>query len=265
MAKSKYSNEEIANVIKSGRYRDIVEHRKNLIVQLKERNQLGEIYSPVTTSNSETGETFFESELLNVSHHHNPDVDIALKLVHRRKKTLKKFLSRIKHAFRIAKKLYHLTVTFTKKAQLMLGMSQMRQELYSFLKSFGEDVIFFGTVGIGKDGGIHFHIVIDRKVDKKAWKHSSYLGIREILNDKVQIVKMAKYLTKNHLYSRVDPSIKSRVIFKRSNKSPLIWGNTNNTENTTKQSKTIPFYTINNAISSINKSKQYPIYMDNVL
>lgn len=262
MAKSGYSNEEIAQVISSGRYKEIVGHRNNLIVQLKNREDDQVNNAPLTSISPETGEVFFESELLNTSKHLYRDVDMALKLVQRRKKALKNFNKRFKSAFKIAKKLYHLTLPFALNFKVALSIKKMRQEVYSFLKSFGDDVLFFGTIGVGKGGGIHFHIIIDRKIDKKAWKYSSYVGQREVLNEKVQIIKMAKYLTKNHLYSRVDPSITSRVIFSRSKKSPLIWGNTYNTENTVNQPKTIPFYNIQHWINNINSNKQHPIYHD---
>jgi hypothetical protein len=258
MAKSKYSKEDWAIALKDGLFKRINSIRKDLVGQL-----IQGIENPITVD-GKTGEAFTPQDLIWRSNHSDESIDLALKILNSRNKKIQYYKRKINEAFSKGHKVYHLTLPFYENEENKLSLLEKHMALKSLIENLGKDLLITGTIGVGEEnGGIHYHLIVSGQINKRLWIYSSFVGLREVFNNPSDISAISIYLANNFIYAKTNPHIGVRTIYRR--KYPLKERHTNNQELSEINQKPIVLYNMNNAITSINKSKQYPIYMDNVL
>jgi hypothetical protein len=257
MAKSKYTKEEYAEVIDSGRLNEIKKH----IGVLQKALQEGET-DPVSV-NELTGECFTALELLTLYTHPVKEVDVCLKLIRHESKKTSYYKKNIKNWFDKKGNLFFVTLNTNNELTSMKSEDMIKGEVYRYLDTYKINFLV-GTMGIGEiNKRLHFHIVVDKEVDLKKWPYGKYGKIEEVKKNSWDVRKLSCYLSKNFIESKSDTSIVNRSFYLRD--KTLLLCNTYPPITSKFIKKQAISYNVNNAISSINKSKSYPIYMDNVL
>jgi hypothetical protein len=172
-----------------------------------------------------------------------------------------------------------ITLTFTDEVLRETTYEQRRLAVREFLYSHG--VEFVGTVDYGSGRKYmsfsnelrkatwreHYHVLVSNFIDVSSWPLGEQTHIKKTGISDNDIGRISQYISEASVLAIAHTEKNTRLIYSRKI-NPLIRVHIS-TQNSNILAKTYikntTFYTINNAIFSINKSKTYPIYMDNVL
>ena len=273
MARSKYDCEFKKSVVESGEYKKHKKLRKAGWELIK----LG--YVDPLILDEETGAMYYYSELSSRPNHQDSIRDCAARLLNSKKRKASHVRKIFKTFINKNKESHWITLTFTDEVLRETTYEQRRLAVREFL--YAQGVEFIGTVDYGSGRKYvsfskelrratwreHYHVLVSGFVDVSLWTLGEQTHIIKTGVDGDDIGRISQYISEASILAISHTSENVRLIYSRSinplirvHISPLSVNDFDEND-----IKTIPFYNMNNAISSINKSKYYPIYMDNVL
>jgi hypothetical protein len=273
MAKSKYDYDYKKYVIESGEYKKHKQLKKDAWKLLDGNNP-----NPIVTD-EDTGTIYYYSDLFSNPYHHDKLRDCAARLINSKKRKVNLVRNKFRSFIESNKQTHWITLTFTNQVLKDTTYLQRRKAVREFLYSHG--LQFIGTVDFGCGRKYvsfskelrqatwreHYHILVSSFIDVSLWTLGEQTHITKTGIADDDIGRISQYISEASILAISHTSENVRLIYSRSinplirvHISPLSVNDFDEND-----IKTIPFYNMNNAISSLNKSKNYPIFMDNVL